>query len=433
MSRPPDEIGSGHGLKRDLRLRWVILAMLFASTFLNYLDRQTLSVLKPVIKAEFGLDDQGYSHIVMAFLITYMFAYTLGGRFVDMVGSRISMTIFVGLWSTANIFTGFSQSLLHLTACRLVLGIAEPGNYPAALRTAATWFPAKLRGFATSFYQAGSATAAVVAAPLIALMAIHLGWRATFVIPGLLGIVWAALWWRIYRRPGPEYMPAHEEHKGKVPWRELLRNRNLQGIVLARMTCDQVWYFCLFWMPGYLQENLNLTLMQAGLIGWLPFLCADLGGVASGLVSDRMVRRGTAPWLARRRVMIGVSVLAPLMIAIPYSGHLWIAIAAFCTIAFVCQVWLFNVTTLVADVFPRHAVASVLGIAGSFGALGGLLSNMLIGGIVSSLGFAPVFLSMGFLHLIASGILMAFLRGEGEGDGLGKHTVPAGFIKQPEK
>jgi ACS family hexuronate transporter-like MFS transporter len=409
----PDFPEPAEPLRRDLKWRWVILGMLFISTFLNYFDRQTLSVLKPVIKVEFGLDDAGYSKIVMGFLIAYLFAYTLGGRFADRVGSRVAMTTFVGVWSLANVFTGFSGSFVQLMACRVVLGLAEPGNYPAALRVAATWFPAKLRGFASSFYQAGSATAAVIAMPVIALMATHWGWRATFVVPGVLGILWAAGWWWIYRKPSPEYMPGGGEEIIRVPWRELLRNRNVLGIILARMTSDQAWYFCLFWMPGYLQENLSLTLVHAGLIGWMPFLCADLGGVASGVVSDRMVRNGTEPWRARRRVLVGTAAVAPLVLLVPFTTQLWVVIVAFCALALVCQVWLFNMTTMVADVFPRHAVASVLGLSGSFGALGGLLSNALIGNFVGTLGFTPVFFLMGCVHLVAAGWIALFIRGSG--------------------
>jgi ACS family hexuronate transporter-like MFS transporter len=393
----------------DHRWRWVILGLLFVSTFLNYFDRQTLSVLKPTIKAEFGLNDAGYANIVTAFLVTYIIAYTLGGRFVDRVGSRIALTLFVGTWSLANVCTGLSNTLGQLTACRVVLGAAEPGNYPAALRAAATWFPAPLRGFATSFYQAGSATAAVLALPLIALMATHWGWRTAFVLPGVLGLVWAVAWWMIYRSPSAAY--AAEVSGGQpdvecLPWSVLLRNRNLWGIVLARLVSDQVWYFCLFWMPGYLQENLHLSLMTAGLIGWIPFLCADLGGVGSGLVSDRLVRGGRSPAQARKLVLLGAACLAPLVAIVPFTTSVPLALAAFCVVATVCQVWLFNITTLVADVFPRTSVASVLGVSGSFGALGGLINSQLIGHVVDSLGFKPVFLVLAVLHLLASVVLL---------------------------
>ena len=395
--------------------RWVILGMLFISTFLNYLDRQTLSVLKPAIKAEFGLDDSGYANIVMAFLVTYMFAYTLGGRLVDWVGSRISLTLFVGTWSLASLGTGLSQTLGQLTACRVVLGAAEPGNYPAALRAATTWFPAKLRGFAASFYQAGSATAAVLAMPIIALVATRWGWRATFVIPGVLGLVWAAAWWAIYRSPSPAYaaeVAARRAEAPRIPWARLLRHRNLWGIVLARMVSDQVWYFCLFWMPGYFQENLRLSLLLAGLIGWIPFLCADLGGIGSGLLSDRLVARGRQPWQARKLILAGAACFAPVAAVIPFAPHLVVAVAGFCVVATVCQVWLFNITTLVSDVFPRTSVASVLGISGSFGAFGGLVSNKLIGTFVGSLGFTPVLLALAGLHLIAAAIVMKLVAGE---------------------
>lgn len=412
----------------DHTWRWVILGMLFLSTFLNYFDRQTLSVLKPVIKAEFGLDDNGYANIVMAFLVTYMFAYTLAGRLVDWVGSRISLILFVGTWSLASLCTGLSQSLGQLTACRVVLGAAEPGNYPAALRATATWFPAKLRGFAASFYQAGSATAAVLAMPVIALMATHWGWRATFVIPGVLGLLWVVAWWWIYRSPSPTYaieVSAGRPEVARIPWGQLWRKRNLWGIVLARMVSDQVWYFCLFWMPGYFQENLHLSLLLAGLIGWIPFLCADLGGIASGLLSDRLVTRGRQPWQARKLILIGSACLAPIGALIPFAPHYALAVAAFCVVTTVCQVWLFNITTLVSDVFPRTSVASVLGISGSFGALGGLISNKLIGLFVGSVGFTLVFLILACLHLIAA-VIIAKLVSRGEHD-----SSPSGSASGP--
>jgi ACS family hexuronate transporter-like MFS transporter len=196
-----------------------------------------------------------------------------------------------------------------------------------------------------------------------------------------------------------------------VSWRELIRHRALWGFVLARLVSDQVWYFCLFWMPGYFQENLNLTLVQVGLIGWVPFLIADLGGVGSGFVSDRLVRRGLAPGRARLRVLFITALFAPAAMLIPFAGNAAAVIALFCVVAAVCQIWLFGVTTLIADAFPRHTVASVLGITGSFGALGGLVSSKIIGALVGSLGFTPVFFALGCFHLMAAGILHHFLKG----------------------
>lgn len=393
----------------DLTHRWIIVGLLFFSTFLNYFDRQTLSILKPVIKGEFGLDDNGYANVVSAFMITYVFAYALAGRFVDRVGSRVALAMFVGLWSLANLCTGFTQTVVQLVACRAVLGLAEPGNYPAALRTATRWFPANLRGTATGIYQAGSATAAVCAVPIVAFVATQWGWRTAFILPGLLGLFWALTWWFYYREP--TYLPAIPPPASGESWISLFHDKRVWGIVLARLVSDQAWYFCLFWMPGYLQENLHLSLAVVGLIGWLPFLFADLGGVGSGLISDRLVKRGWAPAAARRRILLLTACLVPVVAMVPFVNHPGIVIAIFSLLAVVCQIWLFNITTLVADTFPTHRVGSVLGIAGSFGALGGLISTQLIGLSVSALGFTPIFVALGFIHLVAAAILSRFTRG----------------------
>lgn len=382
--------------------------MLFLSTFLNYFDRQTLSILKPTIKTEFGLDDNGYANVVSAFMVTYVLAYALAGRFVDRVGSRFALTLFVGLWSLANVCAGFTQTVLQLVACRAVLGLAEPGNYPAALRTATCWFPANLRGTATGLYQAGSATAAVCAVPIVAFIATQWGWRIAFIVPGLIGLLWAGIWWLFYREP--TYLPAVPPPASGESWASLFRSRQVWGIVIARLVSDQVWYFCLFWMPGYLQENLHLSLPVVGLVGWLPFLFADLGGVGSGLISDQLVKRGWAPAAARRHILLVTACLAPAVALVPLVSQPGIVIALFSLIAIVCQIWLFNITTLVADTFPTNRVGSVLGIAGSFGALGGLVSTQLIGLGVTSFGFTPVFFTLGFFHLIAAGILERLTR-----------------------
>ncbi len=403
-SGPAETKGVPESVRRDLRWRWVILGMLFVSTFLNYFDRQTVSVLKPTLKAEFGIGDYGYAQIVTAFLVTYTIAYAISGRLVDRIGHRISLSLFVGIWSLANMAIGFSRSLGQLALCRVIMGAAESGNYPAALRATTSWFPAHLRGSACGAYQAGSATAAVVAVPIIALMATHWRWRSVFILPGVVGLLWVAAWWWICRDPSAEYAGRNLEPQSTqvIPLAGLVGDRNVWGIVLARLVSDQVWYFCLFWMPGYLQENLKLTLLEAGWIGWLPFLCADLGGLLGGVVSDRFIAAGWNPCQARKRVLIGTALAAPLGILIPFAQYTALAIALFCIVAVVCQVWLFGLTTLVSDVFPRTSVASVLGISGAFGALGGLLSSQLIGLFVGRFGFVPIFLVLGCLHIVAA-------------------------------
>jgi MFS transporter, ACS family, hexuronate transporter len=396
----------------ELGRRWVIAVLLFGSTFLNYFDRQTLSVLKPTLKAAFSLDDNGYATVVSGFMITYMFAYALGGRLVDRIGSRASMALFVGVWSAAGLLTGLSQTFGQLIACRVLLGAAEPGNFPAALRATTTWFPAKIRGLGASIYQSGSATASVLAPPLIALVGSIWGWRTAFAVPGVLGLVWVIAWLSVYRSPSKVYARHCRYHEMPgVSWLKLLTDRNVLAIVLARLISDQVWYFCMFWMVGYMQENLHLTLAQVGYVGWVPYLCGDIAGVTSGFLSDRMVRNGLAPWQARVRILKVTAFLTLSAILVPTVPNVVVAMGAFCLIVVASQVWLFNLTTLVSDTFPRTWVASVLGISGSFGALGGLMSTKAIGMLVGAIGFGPVFWVLGFLHLAAALVIRKLLRG----------------------
>jgi ACS family hexuronate transporter-like MFS transporter len=386
-----------------------VLALLFAALFLIYFDRQVISLLKPEIMRDLGLGDRDYANLVSAFLLTYMFAYTLSGWFVDRAGSKPAMALFVGVWGLANIATGFTRNLWQLLTCRVVLGAVEPGVYPGALRVATTWFPASLRGRACAIYQAGSATAAVVAPPIVAVMAALWGWRAAFILPGALGLLWLLGWKLAMRHPSPDYARVvagtDAAEPPRAPLSRLLRDRNLWGIVLARLVSDQVWYFCLFWMAGYLRDKMHLSLAQAGLIVWLPFLCADFSGVLSGVLSDRLVARGMAPWRARRSILLGIAVLGPAAAIVPFTASVPVAVAAFCVVALVCQVYLFTITSLVGEVFPRTSAASVLGISGSFGALGGMLSSQLIGALVGGFGYTPIFIMLACLHPLASAIL----------------------------
>lgn len=388
--------------------RWVVLALLVASTFLNYFDRQVLSVVKPQIKTEFGLTDAHYSLLISVFMAAYVVMYPISGVLVDRFGSRRCLVAFVAIWSTATVFSGLGTGLFHLALCRFVLGLAEPGNYPAALRTTAAWFQPAARGFPTSMFSAGSAIGAIVAPPLIAWIVIHYGWRAAFVIPGCFGAVWVTAWLFLYREPAVQHDAPQDAIK--PTWAELLRQRALWGLVLARLISDPVWYFLLFWFPGYLQERMKLSLGAAGAVGWIPFLLADVGGIAAAAYSDRLVRSGRAPAQARYAVLLGVACLAPLAGTLGWlESQVGLTLAVFSVLAFVCTTWLFTVTALIADTAPPAAIATVHGISGAFGALGALIFNGTIGGVVDRVGYTPVFIVAGGLHLVAAAILRGTL------------------------
>ncbi len=390
------------------RRQWGIVMLLFAIAFLNYFDRQTLSVLKPLLKGELGLTDSGYSVLVTCFMAPYIVMYLASGPLVERLGNRATMSVFVSLWSLATLATGFTRTLFQLGTCRFFLGFAEPVSFPTGLRVYATWFAPKLRGFVSGMCTTGSALGAMLAPPLIAYMAVHFGWRMALIVPGLVGLVVAAIWWCFYRDPRidePNHAPATVRLDGRT-WLGLFRQRAVLGIVLAGFISTPVWMFYLFWLPGYLQENLGLTLQQAGWVGWIPFLVADLGGVAAGLYSDRLIRRGVPPARARLRLM-GISAgFAPLGILAAYAPNVASALVVFSIVALICQTWFVCNGPLVTELFPGWCVASVQGIYGACGAAGGLLINAMAGPIVERFGYGPVFVITGGLHLTAFGVLI---------------------------
>ena len=399
------------------RRRWLILGLIFSAIVLNYVDRQILSILKPDLKAHFGFDDRGYALLVNVFTVGYAAMYPVAGWMEDRFGARSVMLLGIIGWSAACIGAGFARTLGQFTAFRGMLGLAEPTAFPSQLRVVTTWFPGALRATANSVAVAGGTFGAVLAPPLVAWLALSFGWHWAFVVPGACGLVIAVLWAGIYRDPPPEIMAeAMASAGGDRPaftWSQLWGTRTLWGILLIRFISDPVWYFCLFWLPGYLRENSGLTLAQIGAVGWIPFLAADLGGIASAAWSDRMVARGTAPLLARKRMLTAMALLAPLCVLTPHLPHPAATLAIFSLVAAACLSWLFSLSVVIAETFPTRNVASVLGIAGGFGATGAVLFNAYVGEVMVKFGPGRVFAAMALLHPIAAVILWTMTRKEG--------------------
>ena len=285
-----------------LRRRWIILALIFAAIVLNYVDRQILSILKPTLKAQFGFDDRGYALLVNVFTVCYAAMYPVAGWLVDRFGARLVMLLGHHRRGRRRASARASRTTLgpvHVLSRPARSG--EPTAFPAQLRVVTTWFPGTLRATANSMSVAGGTFGAVIAPPLVAWLALSFDWHAAFIVPGVLGLVVAvAVVVRLSRSAGGCARAGHGDRRRRraaFTWPQLWRTRTLWGILLIRFISDPVWYFCLFWLPGYLQENSGLTLAQVGMVGWIPFLAADLGGIASAAWSDRMVRRGTAPLL----------------------------------------------------------------------------------------------------------------------------------------
>ncbi len=387
---------------------WWLLALLFGAAFLNFLDRQLLSVLKPTIKSEFGIDDQGYALIVNVFTFTYAAAYMGTGWVVERLGARLAYALFLGGWSLATLVGGLSRSLAVFTGCRGVLGLMEPAHAPTTVRVSVMWFPLSRRAFLMSVAAWGGTIGAVAAAPLISWMALTWSWRVAFVVPGLAGLILAVVWWVTYRDPQGHELQAVDSMPA-LPWTGLWRQPALWGIVLARLISDPLWYFCLFWMPGYFQEQRGLSLKALGMVGWIPFLAGSLGGLACAAVSDRMVRRMRDPVKARLVLLAILAALGPTACLVPLSPGLAGTVILLSMVAVVCLGWFAVLGPMVGDVFPLGNVASVWAIAGTFGAVGAMGSNFAIGRVSTVLGTERMFLILGCLHLIAMAVLYLFV------------------------
>ncbi len=397
--------------------RWFIVAIIFIAIVANYIDRQLVSVLKPVIKAEFELDDSGYAVIINIFTFCYALMYPITGWMVDRFGSKLVMFWGVIVWSLACIGGGISRTVGQFGFFRGLLGVSEPTVFPAQLRAVTVWFPGKLRATANGFCQAGGSIGAIIAPPLVAWLAINYNWHMAFIVMGIVGIVVAILWKLIYREPPKHILDEAlqttvSKETESFSWKQLWGRRSLWGIILIRFVSDPVWYFCLFWLPGYLQEESGLSLAQVGMFGWIPFLVADLGAVGSSIWSDRIVRKGFAPLQARKKMLTRITFFTALCAVTPFVNSAFITIAIFSVVAFVCVSWLFTTGVVIAESFPVRNVASVQGIAGGFGALGAVLFNFLVGQLMGTLGAEKIFIIMAFLHPLALLILFKVVRPE---------------------
>lgn len=390
--------------------RWVILALLFCAGYLNQFDRQTVSVLKATLKLDFGIDDAGYAVLVNAFTVCYAIAYIASGWVVDRVGPKRALTWFIAVWSLVTVGCGLVHSLWLMVFLRGLLGLAEPGLFPVTIRTATAWVEDKGRGFFMALGTIGTSIGGITAVPIIAWLTIHLHWRWAFVLPGAMGLLVAAAWWKFYRepdRPAAEAAAEPAAVRPALPWKSLWREKALWGIVLVRLVSDPVWYFCLFWMPGYLQESKQVSIGLLGVIGWIPFLCANVGGLAFTALSDlRAKQRGL---LGRKQLVMLTAVAGPLCWLVPQSS-IGVTILLFCLIAVLCNAWLGSLAPMIAQLFPMGNVASVYGISGAFGASGAILFNYLIGQAAGRFGMEPLFLAMGLLHPLAALIMFLLVR-----------------------
>jgi ACS family hexuronate transporter-like MFS transporter len=376
-------------------IRWVIAALLFTATVINYVDRQSLSVLAPVLTRQLQLSPVQYAAILQGFLIAYTVMYLVSGILVDRWGTRFAMAAFMAWWSIANMLHAFATSAFSLGAFRVLLGIGEPGAFMAATRVASEWYPPKERAFLNGLSNAGAAVGAIIAAPLVVALYSFFGWRSAFVITGAIGLLWLAVWLWLYRLPE---RPIFEEETPPISWLGLLRLPQTWGLFWSRFLSDPVWWFYLFWLPKYLVEQRGFTMAQIGLLSWLPYLSADFGSVFGGLFSGWLVKRGWSPLQARTAGMWPFAMLMPLSLVIPYTPSAGAALAVISVVTFAHMAWKTNQNTVTNDIYPVKVVGSVSGIAAFGNGMGGAAFTWLTGQVVQHFSYNAIFIIMGFLH-----------------------------------
>lgn len=394
-------------------LRWWLAGLLLLVSVLNYLDRQTLSILAHTIQEDLRISDAGYAQVVLAFQLTYAVMYLLSGRLLDAIGTRLGMFCFVLWWSLANMLTGLANGIASLAFFRSLLGIGEPGGYTASAKAVAEWFPMREKGTAVGLYTMGGTLGAAIAGPLVAFITMRQGWRMAFVVSGILGVVLALVWIALYRKPEQHarLSPAERELLTKenvlgkpsqmtaqLSWRELITLKPMWLILIARMITDPLWYFYLFWFPKYLQEARGFTLQQLGATIWIVFVAADVGSLLGGWLAGKFLQRGLPPINARLRIMTGAAFLLAFSGILPLlPGQRWPIVLA-SIFAFAHMAWLTCITCFSVDIFPAAIIGSAHGAIGAGSAFGGFLSTALVGWLITHFSYNPAFFMMSLLH-----------------------------------
>jgi ACS family hexuronate transporter-like MFS transporter len=404
-------------------LRWYIAVLLCLASELNYLDRQTLSVLAQTIQRELSISDVEYSYITSSFLISYTIMYAVSGRVIDRIGTRRSFMVFVSAWSLANMLHGLANSARQLAGARFLLGAAEPANFPAGVRAVSEWFPVKERALAIGIFNAGTALGSVVAVPTVSFIALTFGWRSAFVATGALGFVWVAIWAKFYRLPADHPRLSELERRlilgdegvrpadtQPVAIRKLLSLRATWGCIAARALTDPISFFLTFWIPKYLQQERGFTLADVGAYAWIPFVALAIGNVAGGAIPRALVAKGWTVNRARKTTMLVTSLVMPVCyFLLPTVDSATMALFLLTIAMFGHAAW--GNITLPAEVFPTRAIGTVTGLGGAFGGLAGVLTQLAIGRTVQAESFTPIFVTCGVIYLVAFA-LVSWLVGE---------------------
>jgi MFS transporter, ACS family, hexuronate transporter len=372
--------------------RWTICALVFFATTVNYLDRQVISLLKSVLSADLKWDDGDYANIEIAFKLFYSFGMIIAGRVVDKLGTKKGYAMATGLWSLAAVGHAFAGSAFGFMIARAFLGITEAGNFPAAIKSTAEWFPKKERALATGIFNSGTNIGAIIAPLSVPFIAVAWGWQWAFILTGLIGFIWLVLWQIYYTHPADSKKLSKEEFdyihsdkddeaiesqvkEAKVPWIKLLGFRQTWAFAIGKFLTDPVWWFYLFWLPDFLQSEYKLTLPQIAIPVAVVYIISTIGSVGGGYLPMAFINRNWPAFKARKTAMFIFALCVFPVVLAQYAGkvNMWLAVLVIGIAASAHQAWSANIFTTVSDMFPKKATASVVGIGGMAGGLGGIL------------------------------------------------------------
>jgi MFS transporter, ACS family, hexuronate transporter len=433
----PESRASRARTPRAGSVRWSICGLLFLAATINYVDRQVIALLKPTLQGELGWSEIDYGDIVFAFQFAYAIGYVFAGRLVDRLGTRRGFSLALAVWSLAAMahawavtFGGAAASVLRLAgvvypatvagfiAARFALGLGESGNFPAALKTVAEWFPRRERALATGLFNAGTNVGALVTPLFVPWIVFRYGWAWAFIITGALGFGWLALWWTVYDHPdrhpwlgaaerahiraGDDVAGDDVEPAAPVGWMRLIPHRQTWAYTIGKFLTDPIWWVYLFWIPDYFSRVHGLSLGELGPPLVTIYLAADAGSVGGGWLSSTLLRRGFSVNVARKTAMLICAIAVVPIVGAAHVQNMWIAVALISLAAAAHQGWSANLFTLPSDTFPRGAVGTVVGIGGAAGAVGGMLISKVTAYILEFTGsYLPVFVIAGSVYLVA--------------------------------
>jgi ACS family hexuronate transporter-like MFS transporter len=394
------------------RRRWLVVALLFAAMVINYVDRQTIGLLKGDLTRAFGWSEENYADIVFWFQASYAAAYLLWGRIVDRIGAKWGLGLAFLFWQLAHLAHAGARSLNGFIAARLMLGVGEGGAFPGGIKAVAEWFPKSERAFATGLFNAGSNIGAIVTPLVVPAITLAFGWQAAFIATGVAGLIWLPIWLLLYRRPREDKRltaaeRAHIERDPAdvttaVPWTQLLGKRETWAYAVGKFLIDPIWWMFLFWLPDFLSKRHGLDLKSFGPPLVVIYLLSDGGSVAGGWLSSRLISRGWSVNRARKTTMLICALAATPVAFAANVSDLWLAVGIIGLATAAHQGFSANLYTLPGDVFPRSAVGSVVGIGGMVGAIGGMAMAKYAGFVLDRLGtYTPIFLVAASAYLLA--------------------------------